>query len=107
MADMVHLLHDFIFNIPRKNENVIRFRLTNPVWGVDWNMRTWEKTTLLMRIAINSVLDQIGSYSAVVQKSIPLAGAPYATTDFSSVFAAARKSRSFRLVLSTWLPNAR
>src|SRR5262249_13679623 len=72
ISDMFHLLHDFIFDVPRKNHHVIGLGLPDSFRRVDWNMSSWQKTALLVGAAINRVLDHVRAHSTVIQKSVRL-----------------------------------
>src|SRR5262249_33984104 len=55
------LIDDFALEVPRQDQNVIRLGRVDPLRLVDRNMRTWQKTTLLMRVSVDRILDEIAA----------------------------------------------
>src|SRR3984957_18268773 len=66
--NVLQLFHNFIFEIPGKNDHVIRFCLANPVRMIDRDMSTGQESALLVRTAIHRVLDQILANTAIMQE---------------------------------------
>src|SRR6266581_5979607 len=76
LSNKSHLLHDFISQIPRQNQEIIRPHFPDFLRRVDRDVRSRRKTPVLIRVAVNRVIEEIGADSTVVEKRIPLAGRP-------------------------------
>src|SRR5215475_2872500 len=72
--DMFRLLHDFVLQIPREDQNVVRPRLRNPFRRVDGEMGARKTESLLVWIAVDRKGDIGGGGAAGVQQRIALGG---------------------------------
>src|SRR5688500_10985746 len=74
--DIMELLHDLILEIPRQNQHVIRFRLSDLLGRQNRNVRPGQVLPLLVRIAVYRVLDEVGANAAVIQQGVALSRGP-------------------------------
>src|SRR5215475_3604434 len=81
-----HLLYNLILDVPWQNQQVIWLSFSNFIWMKDRNVSTWQEFALFVRIAINSVVDEIGTNATVVQQGIPFARGPVASNGFAVSF---------------------
>ena len=81
-----HLSYNLILDIPWQNQQIIWHGLSNFFWVKDRNMRAWQEFALFVRIAINRVVDEIGTNATVVQQGIPFARGPVASNGFALLF---------------------
>ncbi len=65
--------HDFVLQVPRQNQHVVRTGLTNPFGRKDGNVRAREKLAVLVGIAIDRVVDEVRANAAVVEQRVALA----------------------------------
>jgi len=48
----VQLLHDFVFQVPRKDHDIIGLGLPDTIGMEDWNVAARQKAALLIRTAV-------------------------------------------------------
>src|SRR4029450_7592347 len=82
-ADVGELRHDLVLQVPRQNENIVRTGLTNPFRWKDRNMRPREKLEVLVRVAIDGVVDEVCTNAAVVEQRVALSWRPISYDCFS------------------------
>src|SRR5260370_1436285 len=73
VSDKLQLLHDFVFQVPGKNDDVVRLSLSDSVGMINRDVTAGQESTLLVWAAIYSVFDQIFADTAVIQQSGTLA----------------------------------
>src|SRR5271170_1166699 len=73
LANKGILLHDFIFEIPGENQQVIWPGFPDAIRGVDRDVRPWQEFPLLVRAAVDRIVEKIGSNPAIIQQRIPFA----------------------------------
>ena len=71
---MGHLLHDFVLDVPGKNQKIVWFRLADPLRPVDRHMHPGKETILLVGTAVHGVVQKIGADTAVVEQGVPFCG---------------------------------
>src|SRR4029077_2859847 len=74
LADMSHLLHDLILQVPGQDEQVVRSSLAHLIGGIDRNVSPRSKLPMLVGIPIDRIVKKICSPSTIVQQRIALAG---------------------------------
>src|SRR6266566_8544124 len=73
LADMRHLSHDLVFEIPRQDQDVVVPGLVDPIGSKNRNVRPGCELSVFVRIAVDGVLEKIGANAAIVQERIALA----------------------------------
>src|SRR6266850_7300308 len=73
-ADVRHLLHDLVPEIPGQDQDVVRLGLADPVWVEDRHVGARQELALLVRAAIHRVVEEVRPDAAVVQQGVALAG---------------------------------
>src|SRR5262245_42816237 len=71
-AHVRELPHDFFLQVPGQNENIVRLCLLDTLRREDGNVRTRRIAALLVRTAIDCVIEKIGTNAAVVEQRVPL-----------------------------------
>src|SRR5882672_7392770 len=71
-----HLRHDFVLEIPRQNEQIVRLGFLDLVGVQDGNVRTRQELALLVRIAIDGIVDEVGADAAVIEERVAFARRP-------------------------------
>src|SRR6266852_1456399 len=72
IADVGVLLNNFVLEIPRENQQVIRLCASDLIGRIYRDTSSWQKHPLLIRAAIDRVVKEIGADRTIVQKSIAL-----------------------------------
>ena len=65
-ADMAHLRHDFLFEIPRQDQNVVGPGSVDRVDRLYWNMHARRVATVFVRVAVDREIQEVGPDPAVV-----------------------------------------
>src|SRR5438309_2155356 len=73
LANVLQLLHDFVFQIPRENHHVVGSGFADAVGMMDRNVRPRQESSLLVRAAIHGVFDQVFPNAAIMEKGRALA----------------------------------
>src|ERR1700679_1639638 len=76
LANVPQLLHDFVFQIPREDHDIVGLGFANTIGVVDRYVGARQVSGLLVRTAIDGVFDQIFSDAAVMQERGALARRP-------------------------------
>ena len=63
----LQLLDNFILEIPRQDDHIIWFSLTDAIRVMDGDMRSREKSSLFVRAPVNRVLNEVFADTAVMQ----------------------------------------
>src|ERR1044071_2647119 len=84
-SDMSHLPHDFLLQIPRQNQNVIRSRLVDHFRRVDGNVHPRREPAMLVGIAIDGKFQEVRPDSAVVEQRVSLTWRAISTDDLALV----------------------
>src|ERR1017187_294950 len=84
LADERQLLHDFVFDIPGEDDDVIGFRLSNLVRMINRDVCTGEKQRLFVRAAVHRIIDKVRAHAAVVQQRIALCRGAVADNRFAA-----------------------
>ena len=69
---MAHLLHDFILEVPRQDQNVVWLGLVDRFDWVDRNVHAWRVAAVLVRVAIDGEIQEIGADTGVVEERVAL-----------------------------------
>src|SRR5213594_2949426 len=77
LANKRILLDDFVFQIPRKNQQKVRLRLPDAIRRKNRNVRPRQESAVFVGIAVHRVIKEIRSNRAVIQQRITLSSAPY------------------------------
>ena len=72
LADEGHLLDDFGTQVPRKNQHVIRLRVTDRIRVQDGQAASRQEMILLVRAAIHRKVDHIRANAAEIQQRVAL-----------------------------------
>ncbi len=72
-TDEQKLVLDFVLEVPRKNEYVVRLRLTNLIRVKHRDVRAGKKPAVLVGVAVDGVVDKVASQAAVIEKRVSLA----------------------------------
>ena len=70
-----HLLHDLVLQVPGQDEDVVRPGLRDPVGGEDRDVRARQELPLLVRVAVDRVVEEVRPDAAVVEQRVALARA--------------------------------
>src|ERR1019366_8706051 len=70
IAHVAHLRADFVLQVPRQDEYIVRPRLPYPVGRENRDVRSWGVLALLVRVSIHRVVEQGGADAAIVQQRI-------------------------------------
>src|SRR3990172_12060077 len=76
LPDMVHLPHYLILQVPGEDEEVVRTGLAHFFRRQDRDLGSRKKASLLVRIPVHGVFDEIGPNPAVIQQRVPLRRGP-------------------------------
>src|SRR6185369_8874059 len=71
---MAHLLDNLLLQVPRQNEDVVGLGRVDRIHGQDRNMHPRRELAVLVRIAIDGEIEEVGSNPAIVEERIALAG---------------------------------
>ena len=71
---MVHLRDDFVPQIPRQNEEIIRPGLVDSGYWINWNVHAGSKAPVLVGVTVDSEVEEIGTDSAVVKQCVSFTG---------------------------------
>src|ERR1044071_8917493 len=82
-ANFVHLIDDLLFEIPGQDEDVIGFRFKDFSGSEDRNMSAREELALLVRVAIDGVVEEIGADTAIIEQSVTFSGSAIARDAFA------------------------
>ena len=74
LADVPELRRDLVDEVPRQDEQVVGTRLGDPLERMDRDVRPRREQTVLVRVAVDRVVEEIGADAAVVQERVALAG---------------------------------
>src|SRR5689334_25034541 len=72
LPNELQLLHDLVFQVPRKNDHVVRSGLANPVRMVDRNAAARQETALFIGASVDGVFDQVFANATVMQQGCAL-----------------------------------
>src|SRR5947208_13001154 len=73
LADMRHLSHDLVFEIPRQDQDVVGPGLGDPIGSKDRNVGSGGELSVLVRVAVDGVVEKVGANAAIVQERVALA----------------------------------
>src|SRR3990170_6905477 len=76
LPDMAHLPHDLILQVPGEDKEVIWSGLAHFFRRQDRDLGSRKKASLLVRIPVHGVFDEIGPNPAVIQQGVPLRRGP-------------------------------
>src|SRR5262249_54914337 len=80
-----HLPYDFFLEIPGKDQDVVWLGLANLVWAEYRNVSSGCEFALLVWVAIDGVVEDVGADTAVVQQSVTFAGCAVAYDLFALI----------------------
>src|SRR5262245_39050950 len=69
---MAHLLHDLVLEIPRKDQNVVGHGVVDRLDRVDGDVHAGRVAAMLVRVAIDGEVQEVGADACVVEQSIAL-----------------------------------
>src|SRR5882724_1252559 len=72
------LLHDLVLEVPRQDEDVVRLLGVDLVGREARDVRTGQEPAVLVGIAIDGEVDEVGADTAVVEQGVALAGSAVA-----------------------------
>src|SRR5712692_234609 len=64
------LFHDFVLEIPGKNQDVVGPRLLNLFRCMNWQMSTGQELPVLVRVPVHGVVEKVGPDTAIVQQGV-------------------------------------
>ena len=70
--DMIHLRNNFFFDIPGKDQDIIRSVLPDPIRVLDRNAASRQIAVLLMGTPVHGIIQKIRPDPAVIQECVPL-----------------------------------
>src|SRR3989344_8221603 len=73
LADKSILFHDFVLEVPGQDKQIIRFGFLDLVRMADRNVCAGRILSLLVGIAIDSVVEEVLADAAIIEKRIALA----------------------------------
>ena len=71
---MAHLLHDLVLEVPRKDQNVVGLGLVDRLHRIDRDVHAGRVAAVLVRIAVDGEVQEIGADSRVVEQGVAFAG---------------------------------
>src|SRR5580704_8467024 len=86
LADEGILLDDFVLQVPRQDEKIIRFGFLNALRLIDGNVRAGQESAVFVGIAVDGVIEEIGANAAVIQERVAFSGGAVAGDGFSFAF---------------------
>ena len=72
-ADVAHLLDDLVLEVPRQDQDVVGLERVDRVDRMDRDVHAGREPAVLVRVAIDRELEEVGADPAVVQKRVALA----------------------------------
>src|SRR5262249_31607091 len=100
------VLDDFVLQVPRKNQQVIRTRLPYVFWRVDGDPNAREKLPLFVGTAVDDVIHEVGSNAAVIQERVALGGGAVGGNFFSALLGVNEELQELALGLFDLLGKA-
>src|SRR5438552_5416963 len=67
------LLHNFLFEIPWQNQQIIRPRTLDLIRRIDGDVCSRQELAVLVGIAVDGIVDEVGANGAIVQQGVALA----------------------------------
>jgi hypothetical protein len=98
IADKAHLGADLILQVPGQDEHVVRPGIADLIRRENGNMRARRVFALLVRVAIDRVVDEIGTDAAIVEQRIAFARRAVADKGFAVALRLDQEARQFALV---------
>src|SRR5579884_1685579 len=77
-ARVRELRHDFVLEVPGEDEDVVGPGLVEPRRGEDGDVRPRQELAVLVRVAVDGEVDEVGANAAVVEERVPLPRRPVA-----------------------------
>src|SRR5262249_10318334 len=77
------LIHDLVLKIPWQDQDVVRLCFSDLLRRENRDVRTGEKLALLIRIAIDGIVNKIAAHAAIVQQRIAFSWSPIPYDRFS------------------------
>src|SRR5262245_58335456 len=77
--DMAHLLHDLLLEVPRKDQDVVGLGVVDRLDRVDGDVHAGRVAPMLVRVAIDGEVQEIGADGGVVEQSVTFARGAIAT----------------------------
>src|SRR5262249_15906792 len=71
-ADIGQLIGDLVFEVPRQYQYVVGFGFADLLRREDGNVGAWQILAVLVGIAINRVVEEVGADAAICSESVPL-----------------------------------
>src|SRR6267143_1658274 len=100
LSNIADLIHDFVFKIPWQDQHIIRLCFSDHFRRENRDVRTGEKLALLIRIAINGIVNKIAAYAAIVQQRIAFPRRPVPNDRFPLPFDFNQEFEQLSLCLS-------
>src|SRR5215207_10053662 len=72
-ADVTHLLDDLVLEVPRQDQDVVGLELVERLDRMDRDVHAGGEPAVLVRVAIDRELEEVGADPAIVQKRVALA----------------------------------
>src|SRR5690348_8553938 len=73
LAHIREVLHDLVTQIPWQDEDIVRTRVANGLWGQNRNMRARGVLALLVGIAVDRKIEEIRADAAIVEQCVSFA----------------------------------
>src|SRR5262245_64588369 len=71
---MAHLLHDLVLEVPRKDQDVVGLGVVDRLDRVDGDVHDGRVAAMLVRVAIDGEVQEVGADGSIVEQSVAFAG---------------------------------
>src|SRR5581483_3695828 len=85
-AHVSQLLDDLVFNVPRQDQNEVRFGLVYGLRRQNRDMSTRSELAVLVRVTVDGIVDEIRADTAVVEQRVAFARRSVADNRFARAF---------------------
>src|SRR5260370_2232191 len=91
------LLHDFLFEIPRQDQQIIRPCTLDLIRWINGNVCPRQELAVLMGIAVDGIVDEVGADGAIIQQGVALARSTISGNLLSTALGLDKKFEQFAL----------
>ncbi len=94
--DVVHLLDDLVLEVPRQDQDVVRLSLVDRIDRPDRNVHARREAAVLVGVAIDREVEEVGSDGAIVEQRVALARRAISADRFAFVLGRDQETREDR-----------
>ena len=84
-ADVTHLMDDLVLEVPRQDQDVVGLEIVESGHRMDRHMHAGREPAVLVRVAIDRELEEVGADPAIVQQRIALARSAVAADHLAGI----------------------